>query len=46
MKEITLTAEEIQVVLNALLNTQARISFDAIMVINNKLSSNDGGKQV
>jgi hypothetical protein len=46
MKEITLTAEEIQVVLNALLNTQARISFNAIEVINNKLSSNDGGKQV
>ena len=40
MKDITLTPQEIEIVLNALLNSQARITFDAIMVINNKLASN------
>jgi hypothetical protein len=40
MREITLSAEEVQIVLNALLNTQARVSYDALVVINNKLASN------
>jgi len=44
MKEITLTPQEVQIVLNALLNTEAKISFDALVLINNKLAA-DGTKQ-
>lgn len=42
-KEITLTAEEVQVVLNCLLNAQARTSIEALILLENKLKE-DGGE--